>query len=703
MSGVATADAMKTSNAEYANKLAEYKLPVFPCHNRPDDEKRHKKPLVSWRTASTSDPVQVREWWERFPDALPAIDLGKCGLVVLDGDRHQENVDGVAALDALFMSYGGEIVAPSVLTPGNGRHVYLKQPRGKIPLGNGRGGLPPGIDVRGSGGYVIAPGASLPDGRRYSWDQTSPNFWKAVREGTIPELPAGIDKILREESKFTSTEHVDGGVWTEAPKLKHKPAGHREAAWATAAMTGCAAELAGMPADSGRNNTCNAMAFRMGRMTARGWIARQAVFDALFNAAHACGLVKDDGPVAVRKTLKSGFDAGEKEPHPDLPNDDPRPTSGSINGQEWELTAGPEDQQDDAVETIIPLPFISARSWDGLPIPERQWLVRDRIPKFNVTLLSGDGASGKTTIALQLCAGTVCGTDWLNALIEDPGPAMFYTGEEDADELHRRIDAIRSHFHLSYADIAGLHRHCLAGEDAILAATDRSGIVRPTLLMKRLEQAARDLKPKVVVIESLADVFAGDENVRPEAKQCIGLFRGLAIRAECSVVLLAHPSLSGMASKSGTAGSTQWNNAVRSRMYFTRPDMKDDDLAGGDIRELEVKKANYGPRGEVVRLRWNNWVFVPDSGGLSFERMAAEGKVDDLFLFLLDKLNAQGQVVSPSFGRNYAPVLFLQQPAINGCTKEAFARAMQRLLDAGRIRIENEGPSSRARQRLVRA
>jgi hypothetical protein len=47
-------------------------------------------------------------------------------------------------------------------TPSSGLHFYF---RTTTPYGNSSGSLPDGIDVRGKGGYVIGPGATLPDGR----------------------------------------------------------------------------------------------------------------------------------------------------------------------------------------------------------------------------------------------------------------------------------------------------------------------------------------------------------------------------------------------------------------------------------------------------------------------------------------------------------------------------------------------------------
>ncbi|WP_369675560.1 AAA family ATPase, partial [Enterococcus faecium] len=79
-----------------------------------------------------------------------------------------------------------------------------------------------------------------------------------------------------------------------------------------------------------------------------------------------------------------------------------------------------------------------------------------------------------------------------------------------------------------------------------------------------------DERPALVGLDTLADLHSGQENDRTTARQFIGLLRGLAIRHGCAVVLLAHPSLTGMASGSGLSGSTAWNASVRSRLYLER-------------------------------------------------------------------------------------------------------------------------------------
>src|SRR5215207_8222641 len=66
---------------------------------------------------------------------------------------------------------------------------------------------------------------------------------------------------------------------------------------------------------------------------------------------------------------------------------------------------------DSAADPADP-PFLDVAAWEGKPVPPREWAVPDLIPAANVAILSGHGASGKTTLALQLCAAHVLARDW---------------------------------------------------------------------------------------------------------------------------------------------------------------------------------------------------------------------------------------------------------------------------------------------------
>jgi RecA-family ATPase len=371
-----------------------------------------------------------------------------------------------------------------------------------------------------------------------------------------------------------------------------------------------------------------------------------------------------------------------------------RPPPDGIDDYGLAQSQGPE---------LTPLPFLDATLWEGQAVTRLRWLATARIPAGNVALLSGDGAAGKTTIALQLCVATVLGMDWLGSIIDTPGPAIFFSAEEDSEEIHRRLLAILGERGHSFGDLRHqLHVHCIPGQDSVLGRPDRSNTIQPTNLFLQLELSAKNIRPALIVIEAAADVFAGNENDRSQVRQFIGLLRRLALASGAAVLLIQHPSLTGLASGSGTSGSTAWNNSVRSRLNFTAAKPRDGDDADPDVRMLRVMKSNYGPAGELVRLRWHNGVFVPEGGPSTIERAAAETFADDAFLRCLDVKAAQGINVGPASGKNYAPVVFEPMTEASGHKRRALAMAMERLLSAGRIRVDTLGPPSKRRDILVR-
>lgn len=310
---------------------------------------------------------------------------------------------------------------------------------------------------------------------------------------------------------------------------------------------------------------------------------------------------------------------------------------------------------------------------------------------------------GKTTIALQLVVSVDQGIDWLSLAVDEPGPAMFLSAEEDEEEIHRRLADILEHTNIAFRGLKGVHLLGMPGQDVTLGAPDRNGdIIRPTELFHRLAEAVCDIRPKLLVIEAAADVFAGNENNRSQVRQFIGLLRRLAGKeAGTAVVLLQHPSLTGISTGTGNSGSTQWSNSVRSRLYFSK--VKSNGSDEPDLRQLEVMKANYGPSGEVVKVRWQRGVFLPEAGTSMSQRGAADCFADDVFLHCLETKKSQGIEVVATTGRGYAPSVFVAMPEAKGLSRKTLADAMERLLSGNRIRqVMIGGPPSRPKHGLVR-
>ena len=231
-----------------------------------------------------------------------------------------------------------------------------------------------------------------------------------------------------------------------------------------------------------------------------------------------------------------------------------------------------EESAEPTPEELPPLPFINMANWDNEPVPEQEWAVPDRIPLGQTSLFTGEGGYGKSTVQLHLCAAHALGRDWLKTL-PDPGPSIFFEAEDGEKAIHRRLAAIATHYGVTFEDMirGGLHVISMFGRDAVLATPTRGGKIEPTPLYRQLLQVTGDIKPKMIAIASSANVFSGSEIDRTQTQQFIGLLNRLATTAVGAVVLIAHPSLTGINTDTGLSGTTQWHNAITKAQGTTRP------------------------------------------------------------------------------------------------------------------------------------
>ena len=183
--------------------------------------------------------------------------------------------------------------------PSGGCHLYFKQPDGE-EFGNSKGSLPAGIDVRGKGGYVVAPGTKNGSGE-WKHVKGTPPIWEA------PPLPEWIIAYLRKPQ---------GGAEKQTREHPRAAPGKREHAYAQAALKGTERELSAVPLGE-RNIALNNAAFKLGRHVASGWLSQNDAESALIESCKANGSWGENH-AECEATIASGMTAGMKSPHAPL-------------------------------------------------------------------------------------------------------------------------------------------------------------------------------------------------------------------------------------------------------------------------------------------------------------------------------------------------------------------------------------------------
>jgi RecA-family ATPase len=631
-----------------AYDLAKRGFRVFPL--RPG----RKLPLrKGWKLAATSDPMRVLEDWpgEQF---APGIATG-ADFTVIDVEAAGIATDPAA------------LNLPPTLTfkSGNcGEHYVYRTPPGQA-FANSVKKIAPHTDVRGEGGLIVGPGGYVVDPKTGEI-----RLYAVKHKRPIVDLPTDLAELMRAAPERTADAgQVLGDLDTPA------------------ALERARAYLADdrpPPLGPDRNVLPGA----------RGAAAYKA----------ACRLGDFGISAATAYELMLPWNETACVP----PQDDDEFARCVEHAYQYRRSAVGQDNPIRCFEEVAPAPAVQLATpritrvsdFADRPVPPREHHVAGIIPANNTTLLYGDGGTGKSLLSQQLAVATVLGRPFLGRTVERPGPVMLVGAEDDEDELHRRFRQIADKEGVTLEDLRDLHLECLANQDAVLGSADRNELVRPTELWKRIRQRVLDIKPTLVVYDTLADLFSGNENSRTQAQQFVRQLRSLAYESRSTALLLAHPSLSGMASGSGTSGSTGWSNSSRSRLYFSRTLNKESRKElDPDVRTLQVMKINSGQVGLEIKVRWQDWVFVPDTGEITAANTGTQNlQIETKFLELLRTYNAQGRDVSPSRSNAYACTAFERD---TGIKRNEWEAAMSRLLNKQSIKIIRVGTGTRAKKALI--
>ena len=301
-------------------------------------------------TEASSDPSQVREWWRRWPDAWVGIATGEAsGVWVLDVDT-KGPPDGQTGTEAYaqLVERHGLAVGLQARTGSGGLHVYFAMPEDGRQVRNRQGlridgptSVRTGIDVRGTGGYVVAPPAGHHSGGRYEW---------LTGADSIPlQAPAWLLELVAPAAPTPS-------AYT-APTM---PAGaDRSRRFAQRLLEGILQDIATAPA-GGRHELLNRKAYKLG-----GYAHLLGGVDGLVPLLVDAFLAATGDPKRereARRTALDGLRAGAARP---LQVPDRQQADRPVDPTWREAADVPEDDDDIPVDESWHAPSPGGHSSDG--------------------------------------------------------------------------------------------------------------------------------------------------------------------------------------------------------------------------------------------------------------------------------------------------------------------------------------------------
>lgn len=600
-------------------------------------DKGHR-PLMKWGVKATDDKEFLDAKQEAHPGSYRCIALGQSGMVVLDIDV-KKGKDGMGALFDLTLKYGDLPETLTVETPSGGRHYFFY---GECAHTVER--LGSGIDTPV---MVPVPGSVIEGKGEY----------KIICNTDVAFLPDWIKDLA--------------GAPREKDPLRHIPAvdldqqHNIEAAKVFLNSASPAIQGAG-----GDDHT-----YRIACRVRDYGISESMALALMLNKwNNRCQPPWDSEELSLK--IANAYNYAASRAGEDLPEAQfqPVPEADRIAPGQIEVYADEHG------------PRCWNKSFKGIEPPVMDWIIEDWLPMGESTSLYGPGGGGKSLLAFQLATAISTGGSWLGISVARTLPCLVVFCEDSWDEVHRRGANIFNSAQYAFEDKLKddmLLIESRQGMDAILAREDKN-LLKEGKFYKQLDASLKAMGegPKVLILDTLADIYAGNENDRSMVNYFIKVvIGGLAKRHDATPILLGHPA---KASDSEYSGSTAWSNAVRNRLTLAHHPNKN--LKGH--RVLTRDKSNYAATGEGITIEWIKGVY---------ERVDEASIVDDLAENNMDlievEITSKAANGTPYGIAHQSPLSILRAP-IKGSdgrdlSKEDKKSLVDRLIHLGRVHLRS--------------
>lgn len=570
-SGINVSDPLEIALA-YASKG----WPCFPCRAKDEEAKdrvtgqtkydpetgeieilKVKTPYTdSGFKAATRFRHILTRWWSDWPDAMIGIPTGeKIGAWVLDVDPRHGGNETLAAMEEEY----GELPATlSATTASGGKHYYFKFTEGV----RNRGNFGPGLDVRGVGGFVIAPGSVTSAGGKYEWDN----------DFEILDCPSWLlDLVIRKHEPTTNVTAPSGQVTNSA--------------YVNAAVDRELAELASAPMGS-RNNSLNDSAFAIGQFVGAGALPESEARALLQDVARGwgrdwarCCKTIENGLAAgqrspreipsaehdndntrlvdITKMIENGLrKAKDRQPVPaDKPDVKPAKEPAKSTASDSQTSEKPTQSSDTepankpALDSTNPAaqddkPAILATAFvykDPSKLPRREFAFGTHYIRKYVSVTVAPGGLGKTANSIVESLAMVSGKPLAGTKPAERLRCWFFNSEDPRDELDRRIMAACIKYKLASEDVEGLFLDTGREQELVIAVEDKKSgvrIVQP--IVEAVVEQIQKHKIDVMIVDPFVSTHQVNENDNGAIDKVAKLWAQIADHTNCAIDIVHH-------------------------------------------------------------------------------------------------------------------------------------------------------------------
>lgn len=501
---------------------------------------RGKHPIpVSWSNAGTTNLKEISNWFTKQSMINLAIDAGLSGLLIIDEDKDGE-------FERLSRNLGQKLPETFKVTTGKGTHFYFNSPNNG---GSNTGKLKKlgyQIDVRGKGGYVVAPGSLHANGKTYE----AQNF-----DAPVSNLPEWLSELLFGIDKA----EYKGGTTIPPSKQNFEPI--LPAPYEDAVIERELKRLEELqrPWTKGANwdQTVFEVACNLYELANSSWTNIQSnQVDELIKSLSPTDEVW--GLEQIGAKLKSARNKTQGKTKPISKN-----SIGNAAQSKREL---------------------KLRTLSEVQPEVTEWLWEGAIPLGVITGIAGTAGIGKSTVVNWIISNLTRGT-LPGDLTGTPFEVLIAAGEDDTSrQLVPRLKVVDANLKF-VKEFAPTVTHASGQEfDTVLNLSEDLEAIKALLVRTQA---------KMLVLDPILSFVDGNPNQQREVRAALDPLAALARDLNIAVVVVMHFNKGHGVAGEKLSGSHVWRDALRSLMVMTLDQET-------QKRILTVDKLNYAPAGKSV-------------------------------------------------------------------------------------------------------